>query len=350
MSTSNRFGFQFLFLMTLIVALALVSWSTSKAETPAEFYKGKVIELVITAGTGSTADRYGRALLPYIPQALGANARPIEKRGGGGVEGYNYVYQAKPDGLHIGVGTLLSPVLNQLFGASGVLYKVEDYQFIAGLGSEFYVVFAKSGGPYESIASLRTAKGVKIAGASAKGNITLALMSLLEILGLEDGKVISGYKGVAEQVVAVITGECTAGGNMQSSVIGPVQGGTVKPILTFTEKRQPGFFSQVPALPELMQLNAEQQGLLDLWDKEMIWRQILILPPGVPAERVAFLQAAFDKLSKDSKYRADVSRAMGYEVLDWVSGSELRKQALSIMNRKAELISLLKRIFEKHKP
>ena len=91
----------------LAVALLLAS-APAQAQSPAEFYKGKTIDVIVGSLTGGGYDQYARVLARYMPAHIPGNPQMIVKNnpGGGGRAAMNQVYTvAAKDGTVIGLTT-----------------------------------------------------------------------------------------------------------------------------------------------------------------------------------------------------------------------------------------------------
>ena len=84
--------------------------ATASAESPAEFYKGKQVTLIIPAGTGGSYGLYGQVGKAALEKAIpGVTIVPQYMPGAGGAKAANYIYSAAPqDGSYI----------NNLFGTA----------------------------------------------------------------------------------------------------------------------------------------------------------------------------------------------------------------------------------------
>src|SRR5262249_45143522 len=95
-------------LMTLVSIAAAAGFALpglSHAQTPAEFYRGKTIEIDIGTSVGGGYDAYARMLARHLGRYIPGNPTVVAKNmeGGGGIRLANYLYNAAPkDGLVFG--------------------------------------------------------------------------------------------------------------------------------------------------------------------------------------------------------------------------------------------------------
>ena len=87
----------------LVLILALISSvPVYSAPAPEEFYRGKVIRIIVGFSAGGGFDTYARALSRYMGKYVPGNPTIIVENmvGAGSLISANYIYRvAKPDGL-----------------------------------------------------------------------------------------------------------------------------------------------------------------------------------------------------------------------------------------------------------
>src|SRR6476660_9735740 len=87
----------------LLLAASVVA--EARAQTPAEFYKGKQITLVTSASVGGGYDQYARILAKHMPKFIPGNPTIVVQNmpGADGLRAANYLYNvAAQDGSVIG--------------------------------------------------------------------------------------------------------------------------------------------------------------------------------------------------------------------------------------------------------
>ena len=81
-----------------IIAAALASASPARAQTPAEFYRGKTINLDIGSSVGGGYDIHGRLLARHIGKHIPGNPTVVPRNveGAGGLRLANVLYNSAP--------------------------------------------------------------------------------------------------------------------------------------------------------------------------------------------------------------------------------------------------------------
>ncbi len=133
--------------LTLVSVLAglTVGPSAGMAQSPADFYKGKTVGLVVSTAAGGPYDIAARLVARYLPRYIPDNPAVVVRNmpGAGSMRATNYLYnQASRDGLTIGtvVNTI---VVHQAIGGQGAMYDARKFGWIGSIGQSnltLYVV------------------------------------------------------------------------------------------------------------------------------------------------------------------------------------------------------------------
>jgi tripartite-type tricarboxylate transporter receptor subunit TctC len=232
----------------LAAAILPAAWvSAARAETP---FPSRPITLWVPWQAGGATDLTLRLLAEIAGRTLGQRVN-IENRGGaGGTLVMPVLQQAAPDGYTI--AQLPQPVLRAPFTHKVLWDPLRDTTPILQLSGVNFGVVVASGSPFRSFADLlRYAKehpGRLTVGTNGVGTTPHLVMD--ELMDKQDTKYIHvPYKGTAEQMLNVASGQVMAGVN--SSGFAPyVDSGALRLLVTFGAERT-ARFPQVPTLKEL---------------------------------------------------------------------------------------------------
>src|SRR5437868_7424063 len=92
-------------LRSLSIALLALLAHSARAQTPAEFYRGKTVDLYIGTSVGGGYDAYARMLARHMSKYTPGSPTIVPKNmeGGGGMRLANFIYNAAPkDGATFG--------------------------------------------------------------------------------------------------------------------------------------------------------------------------------------------------------------------------------------------------------
>jgi tripartite-type tricarboxylate transporter receptor subunit TctC len=339
------------FVMVLMIVMFMTTGANSTEPTPEEFYKGKTITFIVPYPPGGSFDLTGRVIGPYLQKHTGAAAVVIKNvTGGGGVTGTNHNYTSKPDGLRIGCFPV-GVVTAQMFGAPGIKYDMRKFSYVGGAMEMPLVVSVSTTGRFKSLNDLRVGKGVKFGQDNVAGHWSMGAFTTIELLKL-DAKVITGFRGGAPIKMALDKGEVDVASTGLAMASVYMQQGAVKPLILLGIKERFPSLPDVPTLREVVatsKLTPEDKQLLDIWDNlPSIF--IVAAPPGIPKDRLAFLQNAFKKTIAEPVVIKDFEKMMRSSVIISRTPNELKERYSALLERKAELSALYKEIFKRYTP
>ena len=110
--------------LAAIVAIGALGVAPALAQSPAEFYKGKTVTLLISSAAGGGYDTLARTIASYLGRHIpGAPAIIVKNMAGaGGIVATNYLYNVAPkDGTTIG-GVQNNTPFEPLFGTKAATY------------------------------------------------------------------------------------------------------------------------------------------------------------------------------------------------------------------------------------
>jgi tripartite-type tricarboxylate transporter receptor subunit TctC len=275
-----------------------------------DFYKGKTITIVVSTAAGGVYDLAARALSHQMPNHIPGEPTMIVQNmpGGGHMLATNYIYNVAPkDGTTIGSVNQRVPI-HQVIDGRGVKYDVAKFIWVGSLGSPNAVMAVWHTAGVNSIADAKTRE--VIAGATGEGSSAYQYPAMMNnVLGTRF-KIVMGYKSPPEVILAMERGEVQALGNgvMTFRARYPewVDQGKIRFIVQFGLKRDP----EIPGVPLLTELaeTEEQRQVLELVTSPLNIGRPYFLPPGVPADGVAALRAAFEAAVNEESFIAEMAK------------------------------------------
>jgi tripartite-type tricarboxylate transporter receptor subunit TctC len=303
-------------LMTItaaMIALSSVNVVTApKAQTSEAFYKGKTVTVLISHAPGGGFDLYGRLFAKHLPKILAGSPSTVSQNmpGAAGVVMANYMAtQAANDGSVIGLGPG-ALVTAALFGMTGARYDARKFNWIGSLNTEVAVTVSWHSSGVNTTQDLFTRELI-VGGGGATDGSTIFPIAVSKLLGAKI-KVIAGYNGTAEIALAMERGETMGIGawNYSSIVAG-------KP--TWLSEKKINILAQLslephpdlPNVPTVLDLGRDdaERSILKLIFAQSAVGRAIYAPPGVPADRVAALRSAFDKMLVDPGFIAETQKA-----------------------------------------
>jgi tripartite-type tricarboxylate transporter receptor subunit TctC len=267
------------------VAAAFVAVTAGGASAE---YPDKPITFIVPYSPGGGSDQQARRLQAGLEKELGVEIRIVYKTGGGGAIGFNELWRSKPDGYTI--SNVVVP--NIVVSAQGkdVGFKPGEFSYIGMTARAVGVILVPKGSKYgsleEFVAAAKanpgklTSAGVGNTGARHHAEIT-------EILGIKTTYVpVSGGVG---KMMPMLQGKHVDSG-ITSATHAVRHRATVDAILTAGP--EPVAALGVPNEPQ--------------WSYATTWG--VMAPPGTPADRIAILNAALNKVTADPAFTANVEK------------------------------------------
>ena len=312
----------------------------------ADFYRGRNLSIVIGVNVGGAYDHDARLIARYLGSHLPGNPTVVPQNmiGGGGIVAANFLQSMAPkDGSVVGMipNTL---VVNQLVGMAAVRYDMGQFQWIGSIMPASHSVMAASRA--SGIRSIEDARHREIvAGASPKGSFLYTMPALLnEFLGTKF-KIIAGYQGLAAIYLALERGEidslATTWDEFKVEKADLIRDQKIRLLVQSAPKADD--LPDVPSVDELA-AGGSSQGVMDFLLSGNALGRPLAAPPGVPADRVEALRAAFDATMKDPRFLQDVAASRSQ--IGPINGISLQHSVWETLRTPREWIARAKAVLE----
>lgn len=290
---------------------ALASAGPTSADTVADFFRDRQISFIVSYGPGGSYGLYAQIAARHLPRHLpGKPTITVQfMPGAGGITATNHLYNLAPkDGSTVATVTK-DLALEQALRPKDVRFDARQFGWV-GSFAEYIAVFA-----VWNASGIRTIEDVRaretILATSGRGHQGSQLAVLLNEFAGTRFKLVAGYRGAADMNIAMERGEAhariTSWSGFKSQQGEWLTSGKASVIAQGGERRQPDL-AAVPLFSELIK-DVEGRKLLALIESGAIVGWPVLLPPGVPAERVAAWRKAFDATMKDPEYIAEVTKA-----------------------------------------
>ena len=343
---SHRFSLRMVPASFVAVAAALPH--AAAAQTVEEFYKGRSIELVVGLSAGGGYDVYARLVARYMSAHIPGKPSIVVKQmtGGGSRVAANYGYNiAAKDGSVLVVPDQSLP-LQQALGDPTVKFDSNKLVWIGNPIADNNILAAWHA---TGVTRWEQARDKPLSLGATGPNTSAWYGQAMNAMVGTKFKIIMGYPGGAEINLALEKGEVDVrGSNSWSSwkVTRPdwVLGSPKKLhlLVQIGLKRDP----ELPDVPLLMELpeGANDKAALRLLSAPTTIGRPIFAPPGVPADRVQALRAAFDATMRDQAFTAE-AKSLKLD-LQPVSGVELQRIVADIVATPPHVVQRLKTVLE----
>ncbi len=286
--------------------------STAYAQNPADFYKGRNVELYIGYSAGGGYDLYARLVARHLGKHIPGNPTIVPKnmQGAGSLRLANWLANAAPrDGSVIGTigrGVAFDPLL----GFPGAQFKGTDFSWIGSANHEVSICVSSDKSKVTKIQDLLTTE--MVTGGTGASDDTVQFPRILNAVLGTKMKIVSGYPGGNDVVLALERGEVEGRCGWSWSTVMATHADWIKQkklhILVQLALQKHPDLPDVPLITELAQSREQEQLLKLIFARQAVGRPYLA-PPGIPKDRLALLRQAFTETMTDKDFLADAERS-----------------------------------------
>lgn len=298
----------------LSVVAAILFLSVARAATAqdaAEFYKTHTLTLGSPNSAGGGYDIYVRALARHLDKYIPGSPSIVVQNvpAAGGMALANQLYNTLPkDGSYIAMvrGTAIQ---EEVYKAPQVHFHGRKFAWLGNMNSDHDACIVSAGSGVRTIGDLYTHQVV--AGASGVGAQSYSFPVVYrDLLGMKF-KVISGYPGTPQRMIALergeITGACGISLSLFQSQFGRlVKEGKVRLIAQGAVRGDPRY----PDLPNILDQakTPELRQALEFLYLPLALGRSLAAPPETPQDRLVVLREAVAKTMRDPAFLADAKK------------------------------------------
>ncbi|HEY7297748.1 MAG TPA: tripartite tricarboxylate transporter substrate-binding protein [Xanthobacteraceae bacterium] len=315
MTSKSRSGRVIRAAALLAIVPVLTMMRPAQSQPAADFYKGKQIRWVVGTAAGQDYDLWARLMARHMVRHIPGSPTIIVENmpGAGHILATNYLFNtAAHDGTVVG---MVSRNMTDaaVMGLPNVRFDPGRFNWIGSPEVSNRVLFVSPASGIGKVPDLFDHELIVGAPGGAQG-VTAAPILLKHLLGMKL-KIVQGYHSPNDVVLAIARGEV---GGVVNSIGGPesarrqqwVASGELRPLFNMEPEPLPNLGA--PTIFDFVRA-PEQRQVLTFFSNNVLLGRPLMAPPGVPAERVALLRAAFDATMRDEAFRKEAA-AMGFEL------------------------------------
>jgi tripartite-type tricarboxylate transporter receptor subunit TctC len=294
------------------IAAALTVGTLAVAPVGAQaFQQHKSVSLVIAGSVGSAYNSYGRVLAHHMKWHIPGDPDIIVKNmhGAGGNMAAEYMHsQAPRDGsvlFLLTAGALIDP----LFSPGRFKYDPREFEYLGTMNQDTRVCLTAASSPVKTFADARARESI-IAG-TQPGSSTVDHPLMLNALAGTKFKLVQGYRGTTDVMLAIDRGEAEGMCTVLSSIT------TMRPRwLTAGEANVFMYIAINPAqevvtykIPSIFDLvTAEVRPVMEMIAAPQVFGRPVLLPAGTPAAQVNTLREAFMATMKDPEFLKEADK------------------------------------------
>lgn len=320
------------------------------AQAPADFYKGKNVDMVIGFSVGGGYDVYARTVARFMGEHIPGKPRIVPKNmtGAGSRVAANFVYNVAPkDGTVLATADQSMP-LEQAVGDAGITFDTRKFTWIGTPIFENNTLVTWHTSPVKTV---EDAKRMEVAVGATGFNTSAQYPQVMNSLLGTKFKIIMGYPGGNEINLAMENGEVAGRGSnnwtsWKSTKPDWIRDKKINIIVQIGLTKA----ADLPDVPLLMDLakNEDDRLALKLVSAPPMVGRPVFSTPNVPDDRTKALRDAFDATMKDPAFLEEAKKT-GLDI-NPIGGAELQKIVADIIDtpkpvrdRLASILSLIDR-------
>ena len=329
-----------------LVAVAAMLPVCAQAQSPADFYKGKTVTLLIGSAPGGGYDAMGRAVSRHIGKHIPGNPVVVVQNmsGAGGIIPTNHLFKvAAKDGTVIGTVNNTTP-FEPLVGTKEATYDATQFNWLGTPSVEVGLVAVWHESPIKNLDDLRS-KESTMGSSGANSTPSFYARLLNELLGAKM-RIVVGYPGQNEAFLAMERHELDGYPSTFYSALTStrpewLRDKKVRLIIQYGPQKQPEL-GDTPFLPDLL-TKLEDKALAQVAFAALALGRPFLMPPGVPADRVAAMRKAFMEVFADKDFIAEAEK-LQLSVGSVRTGEQLQEEIANAYKSPPELVARLRRL------
>ena len=298
----------------LIVAAVAALASVAKADSVADFYKGRSVSMIIGYSVGGGYDAYARLLAHYFGRHIPGEPSivPQQMTGAGSLRAANYLFSVAPkDGSVLGTFSRsmgIAPLLGQ------AEFDSRKFTWLGSMTDDDTTCVTWNSSPIKTWTDFLT-KPSKLGGLGADADPDIWALLYKNVFGAKL-QLVSGYPGTNDVVLAMERGEVDGLCGLSWSTIRTrhaewLTGHSVNIVVQAALKKEPEIAAVTLATDPVS--NPEQLQIIRLLLASQAIARPFIAQPEIAANRKSALIAAFDATMRDADFLAEAQK-LNFEI------------------------------------
>jgi len=316
--------------------------SAPKADSAADFYQGKTVQIYVGVSPGGIYSTSAQLLARHMNRHLAGHPTMVVQhmRGAGGTKALNYVYNVAPHDGSVVMVPNSGIDKRVLLKVGNPKYDPTKFHWLGGWGEPVNTLTVRNDAPAKTFKE--ALKTQLILGAIGKSSSTYMIPSLLQnVLGAKF-KIITGYRGGSPIRLAIESGELHgwAGQWLGWKLAKPdwVRDGKIIHLMQMASKRAPDL-PNVPLLSEFARNDEER--MMFAFVQTNLSDRAFVAPPGVPGDRVAALGKAYQATLRDPAFVAEAAKHQFH--IDPIDGAAIQAHVEQMMKMPKATVEKLRR-------
>ncbi len=327
-------------------AAALYGTSPAGAQSIENFYKSHELTILIGHPPGGSYDLYAQLAAAHIGKYIPGHPTVIVQSmpGGAGSKAASYLYaKGSKDGSMVALFPETIAYIQLLDPAQG-RWDVTKMSYLGSFAPVNTAFMIHKGSKLTSAQDLF--KDKTNVGCSGRASQSFQYPATLKVIAKMPLNIICGYDGSSAYTLALLRGEVDivskAWNSARAEDKDNLDNGTLIPVLQAGLRRTPEL-PNVPLMQDIVEDPTAKKAIEFISAGAAIGRALLA-PQNVPADRIAALRAAFDKVVVDPDFLADAQKRSIY--IEPTQASEVQKISDGIIKTPKDVVDLVAKAFD----
>ncbi len=284
-------------------------FSPAAAQDAASFYRGRTISILMGTGPGGSYEFYGRMIAAHLGRHIPGNPNIVVEYmpGAGGALAGNHIYGPAPqDGSKILLSHAL-PLIEKMEAGAGVRYESQKFQWLGAYDEIVQVLALWRGASMSRLEDL--ARPEIVLGAMGRTHLSYQWATLVKDTIGASYPIVSGYTTGGALNLAMERGEISGWVIAWEGIVGGQQHWLRDNRIVIPVQFALDRMAALPDTPTLLEIASP--GTRDVIEFLLAGTPIaraMAVGPGVPADRVAALRAAFAATLGDPAFLDEAKR------------------------------------------
>ena len=291
--------------MSVYAAGALPSF----AQSPEVFYQGRTVSIIVGSSAGGGYDLNARLVAEHIAKYIPGHPTVIVQNmpGAGGLRMAGYMYTAAPKDGSVFAILQRNLTVEPLFSKQA--YDATRFTWLGSISSDVSLCISAKTSKVATFADLKTQPFT--AAGQPPGSDSYVFAALLKNLFGAHIKIVTGYPGTSDMVLAMERGEVDglcgiSYSTLRSRFARLLKDDSIRILVQAAVEREP-VLSDVPSMAELA-ANEQDRAIIKLLVGTQRMARPFMAPPDIPGDRKDALRQAFERTMSDPAFVADAKK------------------------------------------
>jgi tripartite-type tricarboxylate transporter receptor subunit TctC len=298
----------------LVAAMCLAASGAPAQDAVEAFYRGKTVTITVGSAVGGGFDTYARLVGRHLGRFVPGNPTMVVQNipGAGSNKAASYIaLQAPKDGTAIGAPQAVA-ITQPLISYQAVPHDPSKFIMLGSANSSVYFCVIRSDAPVKTFQEAFD-KEVIIGTSGDGASLREYPVMLINVLGVKL-RLIGGYAGSREIMIAMERNEVQGMCGMDWSSFLTQQrdwitSGFVRLLVQEDLRGHPEMNKLGVPLANSFAKTEEDRQVMEMIYSQNLFGRPYLLPPGVPADRVAALRKAFTTMLQDKTLLAEAEKS-----------------------------------------